>query len=119
MGVHVIYDGVGIAEKCFYCGGSPDHACGNVHACGDCCAMHMETCEDANIYRWIEECLTRKNLELSQAQQRIEDLRKNLYKLVEQIEVYRGGWLGEDVWRDRVGLRGDILAAKKVIDEAK
>jgi len=42
-----------------------------------------------------------------------ERLRGALARLVEQFNAYRAGWLGKDVWRDRIGLQDDLDAAGK------
>ncbi|MEY5097647.1 MAG: hypothetical protein RJA36_366 [Pseudomonadota bacterium] len=42
-----------------------------------------------------------------------ERLRGALGRLVEQFNAYRAGWLGKDVWRDRIGLQDDLDAAGK------
>ncbi len=42
-----------------------------------------------------------------------ERLRSALGRLVEQFNAYRAGWLGKDVWRDRIGLQDDLDAAGK------
>lgn len=38
-----------------------------------------------------------------------------LRDLVMQFDTYRGGWLGEGIWRDRVGLPDDLTAARVLL----
>lgn len=32
------------------------------------------------------------------------DLATALRDLIEQFDAYRGGWMGDGIWRDRIGL---------------
>lgn len=45
----------------------------------------------------------------------LEEMKKALRGLFEQFEVYRAGWLGDGVWRDRIGLPDDMAAARAAL----
>lgn len=38
-----------------------------------------------------------------------------LRNLIEQFDAYRGGWLGKEAWRDRVGLGADLESARAAL----
>jgi hypothetical protein len=40
---------------------------------------------------------------------------KSLRKLVEHFKAYENGWLGPEVWRNRIGLQGDLAEAESVL----
>jgi DNA-binding transcriptional MerR regulator len=42
----------------------------------------------------------------------LERVRGALRNLIEHFDAYRGGWIGQDVWRDRFGLQDDLAAAR-------
>lgn len=46
-----------------------------------------------------------------------ERVRGVLRNLVEHFDAYRGGWIGHDVWRDRIGLLDDLAAARAELGE--
>jgi len=46
-------------------------------------------------------------------------MRAALSDLVEQFDAYRNDWQGPDVWRDRIGLRGDLDRARAALGEKK
>lgn len=44
---------------------------------------------------------------------------KALRSLLEQFHAYQNGWLGEGLWRTRIGLPDDLAEAEDAVNEAR
>lgn len=47
------------------------------------------------------------------------ELLETLHALVEQFHAYENGWMGEGIWRTRIGLPDDLKRAEAAIKKAK
>lgn len=66
----------------------------------------------------IEQAVS-KNQELDKLREINRELLESLRALVEQFHAYENGWLGEGVWRERIGLPLDLQRAEAVILKAE
>jgi hypothetical protein len=46
---------------------------------------------------------------------RLAEMEKALRDLVEQFHAYENGWLGENIWRYRIGLPDDLKRAESIL----
>lgn len=53
--------------------------------------------------------------EIQSRDNRLTEAVQVITELIEQIEAYRSGWLGRDVWRDRIGITQDLENAKEFL----
>lgn len=58
----------------------------------------------------------RLRLSRGRAIDRADAAERALRELIEQFDAYRGGWLGPDAWRDRIGLPDALASARAALN---